>query len=337
MALRSLRDVDQRRVAVVVTLLLAVTVAATFAYGQLGLFRGGYEMSGVFRDSGGIKRGDEVRQAGVRIGAVTEVTPDFATGTVVITWRVDGGVRLGPRTRAEITTANLLGGRYLRVSGPVTGPHLHTLPAAQRRIPVERTGVPHTLVDALNTGTTTLGALDVASITRILDEARQTKLPSPQNLRKLLLDLGALAATLNDHAPEIRRLITDSRRLSTVLAARTADLATLLDAARTLLRVIAEHRDTLSAALGASGRTLKALGDTVADREDEIDALLAGLHRMTAALAPRTAELNTGLALLGPTFKGFAAVADTGHLAGFLSGLGFLQPPQQVLIPEARP
>src|SRR3546814_16539737 len=91
-------------------------------------------MSAVFSDTGVLKKGDDVRVAGVPVGEVTGVHADFEAGQVIVNVEVDEGIDLGPQTRAAIGAATLLGGYYLRLSGPVAEPFLHELPAAERRI-----------------------------------------------------------------------------------------------------------------------------------------------------------------------------------------------------------
>jgi phospholipid/cholesterol/gamma-HCH transport system substrate-binding protein len=149
MALKSLRDVNQKLVAIVTVSALGAACVFAFAVGQLHLFERGYTMSGEFSDAAGLKKGQDVRVAGVKSGRVTSVTPDFKHGKVIVTWHVNAGIDLGPKTRAEIQTTTLLGGRYLRLSGPVSKPYMADVPESKRRIPLTRTSVPFTVPEHL--------------------------------------------------------------------------------------------------------------------------------------------------------------------------------------------
>ena len=77
---------------------------------------------------------------------------------------------LGPATRAEIASATLLGGYYLRLTGPVEEPYLEALPGAdpRRRIPLERTTAPLSLVGTLSDTTRQVQALDIDAINDVL-------------------------------------------------------------------------------------------------------------------------------------------------------------------------
>ncbi|GAB3663563.1 MCE family protein [Actinocorallia lasiicapitis] len=337
MALKSLRDVNQRIVAFVAVGLISSLVGFAFLYGQVGLFQGGYDVTGVFADSGGLKVKDDVRQAGIKVGTVRSIDPDFAHGKVNITFRVDDGIKLGPQTRADIQLANLLGGRYIKLTGPVQRPYLNTLSEAKRRIPVERTGVPYTVVEALNTTTSGLGTLDVKSITKILNESEKLKTPTPENLNKLLTNVSALNAALNEKSPQFQRLLANAKQLTGTLATKNKDLTRLIEAARTLLRTLSDHRDELSKAFGDGSRVVGALADVVDKRAGDLDSLLANLHTLTQRLEPNMAALNVDLSLLGPAFEGFGSAGDTGNLTGMITGLGPINSPNKILPPEARP
>jgi len=333
----SLRDVDRRLVAVASLAALGVAVAFAFLYGQLGLFRGGYHVTAVFDETGGIRERDDVRLAGVKVGSVTSIEPNFQRGYVLITFRVDEGVELGPKTRADVQMSNLLGGRYLKLTGPVQKPYLEDLPEEERRIPKERTSTPYTVVDAANKTTNDLGTLDMEALTKVLDETEKLTLPSQKNLNKLLTNISTLNAALNEKSPQFQQLVSDANQLTGTLARKNEDLTRLIEASRTLLGALSKHRDELAGALNRNSRTVSALANVVDKRSKELDALLANLHTITQRLEPQVGNLNTTLALMGPTFERFGAAGDTGSLAFIATGLGVLQNTKPVLPPEARP
>ena len=61
----------------------------------------GYRVSASFERTGGLSSGADVRLAGVPVGKVTDIDPDFQRGHVVVTFEVDRGVEIGPETTAE--------------------------------------------------------------------------------------------------------------------------------------------------------------------------------------------------------------------------------------------
>ncbi|MBA9007601.1 MCE family protein [Thermomonospora cellulosilytica] len=337
MAFRSLRDVNHRLVALVSVTVLGAACAFAFAVGQLHLLERGYEMSGVFTDTGGLEDGDDVRVAGVRAGRVLTVEPDFSQGHVVITWRVDAGVRLGLSTRADIQTATLLGGRYLKLSGPVPadGPFLDDLPEDRRRIPLSRTTVPFTVSDAVENATDITRRLDQKAVDQLLVSVSRIESPSAAKLREMLENFRTLAAALNESYPQIERLIEASKDVSGTLAAKEEQLKRLITHSQTLLATLVQRRQELAAAIGEGGRTVRTLARVIENHQRELDTLLRNLHLLTTRIAPNIDALNADFALLGPTFAQVANLKGNGNwIEGLLTGLGPIQPNGPISTPK---
>jgi virulence factor Mce-like protein len=332
MALKSLRDVNKRIVAIISVAVITAACAFAFVVGQLHIFDSGYAMSGVFTDTGGIKKGDDVRVAGVKVGRITGVSPDFDHGKVIITWSVDGGIHLGRQTRAEVQLSTLLGGRYMRLTGPVAAPYLQSLPPAQRRVPLDRTSVPFTITDALENTTRITQTLDQKSVTKLLDETAKIKVPKRDQLHTMLTNFTQLAKVLNDDNPEIQQLIANSKRVTGTLASKNDELVRIINASSSLLATVMARRNELAATLGQGNQVVATLTNTITRHEKQIDQILADLHLLTTRLAPNMDSLNTALGLMGPTFTQTAGVYGRGGrwVEGLLTGLGPLQPPGPV-------
>jgi phospholipid/cholesterol/gamma-HCH transport system substrate-binding protein len=329
MADRTFRGHDPYRIAVIGVVAIAAVAIFAYAYGTLGLGQGGYTVSGVFAGTGGLESGDNVQLAGVRVGTVQSVTPDFAHGTVVITWKVNDGVDLGPQTHADIEAANLLGGQYIKLSGPVVQPYLHAVSSAHRRIPLDRTSIPYTLNQAINSSTNLATKLDTQSVNQILKEAAGITPPNQAQLSKMLTDLGTLTTTLNQRAPEVEAIIANSKKLTATLAAKDKELGDLLTYGQNILNVLQQRRNDLSAALGNGSQVVSTLDQVISRHQTEINTILDDLHlTLTNLTTGKTlASMNTTLAWLGPTFGELSLTRGNGRwLEGGLAGLGPLQP-----------
>lgn len=328
MALKSLRDVNQKLVAVVTLSALGAGCVFAFAVGQLHLFERGYTMSGEFSDASGLKKGQDVRVAGVKSGRVTSVTPDFKHGKVIVTWHVNAGIDLGPKTRAEIQTTTLLGGRYLRLSGPVSKPYMADVPESRRRIPLTRTSVPFTVPDALEGAQNIVGKLDEKSIDKLLTEVNKIKSPGAEKLNRVLTDIQDLSRMLNDSYPQIQKLIESSKTITGTLAGKDEQLREIIDSSQVLLQTLVRRRNELAATIGQGNRTVQTLSNVIAKNQKQLDTLLDNLHLLTTRLAPNMDALNTDFSLLGPTFQQVANLKGNGNwVEGVLTGLGPLQPP----------
>lgn len=327
MALKSLRDVNHKIVAIVTLAVLGAGCVFAFAVGQLHLFDSGYTMSGEFTDTAGVKKGQDVRVAGVKAGRITSVEPDFKHGRVIISWHVNAGIDLGPGTRAEIQTATLLGGRYLRLSGPVAKPYMANVPEPRRRIPLARTSVPFTVPEALEGAQNIVGKLDQKSVDKLLTEVTKIKSPSAAQLRRILENVQALSRTLNDSYPEIEKLIEGSKTITGTLAAKDEKLKQIISSSQVLLNTLVQRRNELASTIGQGSRTVRTLSNTISRNQKQLNALLDNLHLLTTRLAPNMDALNTDFSLLGPTFTQVANLKGNGPwVEGLLTGLGPLQP-----------
>ncbi|TDB96052.1 MlaD family protein [Actinomadura sp. 7K534] len=327
MALKSLRDVNHKIVAIVTLTALGAACVFAFAVGQLHLFDRGYTMSGEFTDVAGLKKGQDVRIAGVKAGRITGVEPDFARGKVLITWHMDAGMDLGPQTRAEIQTTTLLGGRYLRLTGPVAKPYMADVPESKRRIPVSRTSVPFTIPEALEGAQNIVGKLDQKSVDKLLTQINEIESPGAKKLHRILTNVQELSQMLNDSYPEIERLIESSKTITGTLAAKDQQLHEIISASQTLLDTLVRRRNELAATIGQGSRTVQTLSNVISQNQKKLDRLLDNLHLLTTRLAPNMDALNTNFSLLGPTFAQVAKVRGNGRwVEGLITGLGPLQP-----------
>ncbi|MEV4675899.1 MULTISPECIES: MCE family protein [Actinomadura] len=328
MALKSLRDVNQKVVAIVTLTALGAGCVFAFAIGQLHLFDRGYTMSGEFSDTAGLKKGQDVRVAGVKSGRITSVEPDFKHGKIIVKWHVNAGIDLGPKTRAEIQTTTLLGGRYLRLSGPVSKPYMADVPESRRRIPLDRTSVPFTVPDALEGAQNIVGKLDEKSIDKLLTEVNKIRSPGAAKLNRVLTNVQDLSRMLNDSYPQIQKLIESSKTITGTLASKDEQLREIINSSQVLLQALVRRRNELAATIGQGNRTVQTLSNVISKNQKQLDSLLDNLHLLTTRLAPNMDALNTDFSLLGPTFQQVANLKGNGPwIEGVLTGLGPLQPP----------
>lgn len=308
----SFRDLPVRLVGVIT--LAAATAAALGAYavGSTDLLSDTYEVRAVFEETGGVRSGDPVRMAGIEVGSVTSIDPDFERGLVVVTFEVDSGVDLGPRTTAEVALATLLGGRYLRLAGPVEEPYLEDVDAEQRRIPVERTRLPLGVIDALGQLTSTAEQLDAAAIDQLLRDAAALARDNAGPTGDILEDVVTLSEVLNDRRQQIDELVSDTAQVTDALADRDESIAALIQSSEALLGEIAVREEQVRMLLGSGSEAAATLADLVERNRDELTTILDDLDATTDVLDGRTGELNASLAAAGPAVGALADIGKTG-------------------------
>jgi phospholipid/cholesterol/gamma-HCH transport system substrate-binding protein len=97
-------------------------IAAAVAFLAYSLTAGGtrapngYDLTAKFGDVGALAPGSNVSVAGVKIGAVTDITLDPTNYLAVAHLRIDSKVKLPVDSTAKITSDSLLGGAHVVIS-----------------------------------------------------------------------------------------------------------------------------------------------------------------------------------------------------------------------------
>src|SRR3954469_21216726 len=137
--------------AVSIAVLIALLVAA-FSADKLPFIGSGTSYPAAFSDLSGLKKGDDVRVAGVKVGKVTGIALEH--GEVVIKFTAKG-VHLGDQTTASIRVKTLLGTKYLALEPAGTGKL-----SSHAGIPLTRTTTPFDVPAAFSQLTKTIDQVD---------------------------------------------------------------------------------------------------------------------------------------------------------------------------------
>lgn len=294
---KSMRDRNPVVVGVVGLLVVGALVIGAFAFGTLHGTGSRYTLTAVFERTGGLETNADVRVAGVSVGEIERIEPDFQRGVVTVTFAVDDDVALGTGTTAEIAAATLLGGYYLRLDGPVVLPHLGDLPDddPRRTIPKERTTGPTSLNEALDETTGAVSAIDFDAANRLLGQIAGATDRNLDQLPALIDQFNVVATAVAGRDAEIRRLAAGADSLTGALASRDQELAALVESADRLLTQLASRRDALSAILADGSTAVAAGSELLATHRDAIDRLLADISTITTQLADELPQVNRAL------------------------------------------
>jgi len=318
----SFRDLDQITIGLISMIAVAAAVTGIFAYGTVGSQAEGYPVSAVFTDTGGLKTGAEVRLAGVAIGSVTGIHADFELGQVVLDLRIDEGTQLGPTTRAEIAAATLLGGFYIRLTGEVEEPFLEDAPEAERRIPLERTRNPLSLVGTLSDTTDLVEAIDIDAVNDVMEQLAGSTERNADLVPTLLEHLTDVGTVLASREEQMRELIGNGEVIADTLADRDTQLVQLIDASSVLLETLTERRDELATILGSGSAAVAQLSTLLAEHRASIDSLLTDAHVFLDRVGANLGDINDGLGDAGPILSLLAATrSDSGGFDVAIEGI----------------
>ncbi|WP_285031646.1 MCE family protein [Mycolicibacterium sp. lyk4-40-TYG-92] len=243
----------------------------------------------LFTEAGGLAPGNDVKISGVTKGKVTEVTLDH--GKALVTFSLDGTVRLGSETSAHIRTGTVLGARMLTVEPAGSG----TLHAADT-IPLARTGSPYSLTDATSDFTANTADTDTAALTQSLDTLSDTIDRTAPQLGPTFDGLTRLSQTLNSRNESLSALLKDAADVTGILSQRSQQVNTLLLDANALTGVLDRRRYAIVNLLANTSALAQQLSGLVHDNEKVLAPTLQKMNSVTAILEKNRDNIAKALA-----------------------------------------
>ncbi|WP_436491920.1 MCE family protein [Actinokineospora sp. HUAS TT18] len=326
--MKSLRERDQAGVGATTLVVLVLAVLATFFADDLPIIGGGTTYAAEFTESAGLRPGNEVRVAGVKVGSVDSVE---LSGTLV---RVDFTVRdarIGDRSTLSIQIRTLLGDKYLAISteGADTQSPDDVIPRA-------RTMTPFDILPVFNELSRTVTKIDTEQLAESFRVVSQAMSGSPAHFRDALTGMSRLSATLSTRDDELARLLSNTSTLSKTVADRDRQLQKLFTDAGLLLDELQVRRDAVSKLLTGTKALADELRGLVADNTAQLKPMLTQLDKVTTVLARNRDNLSQGVANLAPFVRVFNNVVGNGRwFEGYICGL--LPPPVKTGIFDVNP
>jgi phospholipid/cholesterol/gamma-HCH transport system substrate-binding protein len=302
---KSFRDRNPYAVGIVSMLVIGVLTGLAFMVGLLHLLEDTYEMSGSFTDAAGLRGGDDVKLAGVKVGRVTSIEADRDEGLVTVKWVINSGVDIREGAGAQIALETLLGSKFVRITEPTDGDELMAdLPSDERLIPVERTTTPVDVFDLTREATNRIEATDNEKLNQLVVQLAEITKGKRATITDLIESVDTLSTALNEREGELEALLDSADELAANLAEKDQTLVTLIDSSRTILDFLVQRRDELAAALGAGSDAVRSLSVLIDTNAAELDAILDDLHPTLATVEANLPALNRALAISGPAFYG---------------------------------
>ena len=244
----------------------------------------------LFTEAGGLAPGNEVKVSGVTVGTVSDV--GLQDGRALVTFMVNGNVRLGSATTANIRTGTLLGQRVLTLESEGSG-RLKTADV----IPVSRTGAPYSLTDAVSEFTANTADTDTAALNKSLDTLSVTIDRLAPQLSPTFDGLSRISRALNERNESLSGLLESAADVTSVLSERSQQVNTLILNADELLGVLEQRRYAIVNLLANTSALAQQLTGLVADNEQELAPALEQLNAVTEMLQRNND--NIGKALSG--------------------------------------
>ncbi len=323
-----LKERDPAAVGTVTIVLLVLGLLVAFNSDDLPIIGGGTTYTAEFRESAGLRPGNEVRLAGVKVGEVRSV--ELARNKVVVDFRVDD-VSLGDRSTVSIQIKTLLGDKYLAVESAGSTPQ-----GANDPIPVSRTQTPFDIVPAVGKLSQTVDRIDTKQLAESFEVLSDTFANSPKHMKDTLTGLSQLSATLSTRDQQLKTLLANTAGFSRTVADRDDQLKKLFADASLLLGELQLRRDAVHLLLTGTTTLAGELRGLVADNQKQLKPALDELDRVTTILAKNQKNLSESLRSLAPYVRTFNNVVGNGRwFEGYICGL--LPPPTKVGVFDINP
>lgn len=231
----------------------------------------------VFAEAGGLAVGNDVKVSGVTVGTVSDVVLD--KGKALVTFSLDGKVRLGSDSTAHIRTGTLLGERMLTVE-PKGSRRLGPMEA----IPVSRTSSPYSLTEAVSDFTANTADTDTATLNQSLDILSETIDRMAPQLGPTFDGLTELSRSLNDRDETLGDLLAGAADVTAILSERSQQVNSLLLSANDLLAVLEQRRYAIVNLLANTSAMSQQLTGLVRDNEQELAPTLEKLNSVSEML-----------------------------------------------------
>lgn len=277
-------------------LLMTVVGLGTYFSDDLPIIGAGTNYTAEFKEAAGLKRGDEVRVAGVKVGEVKSV--ELAGDHAEVGFRVRDSW-IGNKTQAAIKIKTVLGQKNL-----VLDPRGVQELKPGKAIPKDRTTSPYDVNEVLGDLADTAGQIDTKQLEASFRTLATTMGASaPNDVRAALDGLSALSHTLASRDDELSKLLANTRKVSVTLGKRSDEFESLIRDGNVLLTELNARRDAIGMLFTGTRDLAVELRGLVKDNEESLGPALDQLERVTTVLQRNKDKLNEGLRLAGPFYR----------------------------------
>lgn len=287
-------------------LVIGALLLAAFNIEKLPLPGRGVTYHAELSEAGGLKVGDDVQIAGVKVGKVKQIALDG--GHVAVEFTAKRSARFGRDTGAAVKTKTLLGKKYLALTP--SGPGQLDGDTA---IPLSRTVASYDVIDAFSDLTTTTEQIDVPQLSASLDVLAHEFKDSPPAVKASLDGLTRLSRTISSRDAELRQLLAHAKAVTGTLADHNQQVATLIRDSDLLLAELQRRREAIHTLLVSTSDLAEQITGLVRDNRAQLAPALGQLRTVLATLQKHEDDLDAGIAAMAPFTRLFANTLGTGR------------------------
>ncbi|MDG3016159.1 MCE family protein [Speluncibacter jeojiensis] len=307
--------------------IILIATLAAFSFKTLPFIGAGPTYKAEFSEAAGLKKGSEVRVAGVKVGNVESVSLDG--NKVLVSFRVQD-TWIGDQTRASIQIKTILGDKYLALD-----PQGTSLLDSSDPIPLNHTTSPYDVIEAFSDASKSLDKLDTAQLAQSFQVLSDSFAGTPADIHDALTGITRLSNTVASRDADLRKLFAATTDTSKILADRNKEFVDLLDKGGQLLDELNNRQRSISALLTGTEHLSQQLSGLVKDNEQQIGPALTQLQAVVDILKKNQANIDKAMVYGAPFYRLFNNSLGTGRW--WDTTVTNLTPPALPQIPGNRP
>lgn len=272
---------------------LAMIVLSTGLVVVFGQYRTGSTntYTALFADTSGLRDGQTVRVAGIRVGTVKKITLE-RDQRVTVSFDADSKILLTTGTKAAVRYLNLVGDRYLEL---IDGPGPMQKIAAGSQIPINKT-VPALDLDLLVGGfKPVIQALNPKDVNNISTALLQLLQGEAGTLNALMSNTSSFSNTLADNDAVIQQLIDSLKTVLATLSKNGEQFSETVANLEQLVTGFARERDPIGAAIEALSNGTASVADLLVQGRAPLAGLIDQLSRVAPALEDGNERIDKAL------------------------------------------
>lgn len=277
-----------RWVATVCVLALVLTAGLWLVFRDPG----GTRVSALFDKTVGLYSGSSVRVLGIKVGEITDVTPQG--DAVRVDMRVDSNVQIPADAGAVVVAPSLVSDRYVQLtpaydSGPVM--------ASGTVIPQDHTATPMEIddlygsLDELSTSLGPNGANANGALSNLLDTAAANLDGNGKNINDTVTELANLSRTLDESKGDLFATVRNLQSFTTALADSDNQLNQFYARVADVTGFLAEDSDDVGKALSSLASSLGDVQQFVEENKDLLTSNVDKLASVSKVLVDQRAAL----------------------------------------------
>lgn len=271
------------------------------------------EYSAMFGDASGLKVGDSVRAAGLRVGTVTsvELKPDK---TVTVGFDADRTVALTTGTRAAVRYLNLVGDRYLEL---VDQPGSTMLLPAGSQLPIDHTSAALDLDVLLGGLKPVIQGLNPADVNALTGSLIQIMQGQGGTVESLFSRTSSFTNVLADNHQIVEQLIDNLNRATAILEQDGDRFTANIERLHQLVGELSTEREPIGTAIDGLANGTASLADLLNEARSPLAGTVAQLSRLAPNLEAGNDRLDAALAKAPENYRKLARIGAYGSFLNY--------------------